>query len=180
MTIEYAMKITTGGTHFKAETDYLAVHTDPGHPYRKLQGFAKSHHEVALVKREDGSEWEPVNGIDQVCIGMRAKHEIMKKRSLVEGFGWARCTCGWQDENNYKFGYAVPDYEESAARHIAEVDARIRQFRELLRYVQHTPEQEACPHLDDETRDDYTNPTRKEWRCHSCGFHVAYDLEIAS
>lgn len=180
MTIEYAMKITTGGTHFKTETDYLAVHTDPAHPYRKLQGFAKSHHETSLVKREDGGEWEPVNGIDQVCIGMRAKHEIIGRFALVEGFGWATCICGWKSWDTHRSGLAHGDFNEQADQHLAEVDARVRQFRELLRYVRHTPEQEACPHLDDETREDFRNPTRKEWRCHSCGFHVAYDLEIAS
>jgi hypothetical protein len=179
MTIEYAMKITTGGTHFKSETDYLAVHTDPAHPYRKLQGFAKSHHETSLVKREDGSDWQHRNGLDLQCIAMRDKHEILKDLLYGQGVdGWIRCTCGWRADI-YDLGNHSRVKVESE-KHMAEVDARVSRFRELLRYVRRTPEQDSCLHANDESRVHHRDPSKKEWRCQDCGLYLMFDLEIAS
>lgn len=179
MTTIYAVKVDKTDPYFDdpEAIQFLGENTDPAVPYRRLQKFPAS--VASLVKRDGDGEWTPVNGIDQHCIGMRAKHDIMKKQALVDGYGWARCTCGWQDERSYESGYAAPDYEASAARHMADVDARIKRFREILRYIPRTPDQEACPHVHDETRDSLT-PGIREWRCRDCGLHIQFSLEIAS
>ncbi|MDA8370290.1 hypothetical protein [Saccharomonospora sp.] len=177
MTITYAVKIDKTNPYLNDPDaiQYLAEHADPAIPYRKLQSVPAAY--ASLVKRDDTGEWEPVNGIDLHGIGMRAKHEIILKRAIVDGYGWARCICGWEYEENYRRGLAAPDYAAAAERHMADVDARITRFRELLQYVSRTPAQEACPHADDETR--YNNPSKKEWRCRDCGLHIQWDLDIA-
>jgi len=176
VTIEYAVKVDKTSPYFDdpEAVQYFAVHVDPAIPYRKQQGFP-AFHNATLVKR-DGGDWEPVNGIDLHCIGMRAKHGITKKRALVDGFGWARCTCGWQDENSYLAGLAAPDFEAAATRHMAEVDERIEQFRQLLYSRPLNPIQEACLHTDDITRVEHRNPAHKTWQCRACGLAVHYDV----
>lgn len=169
MTIEYAVKFDKTNAFFDEPeaVQFLAVHADPAIPFRKMQSFPAAY---AMLVQRDGGEWEPVNGLDLRCIGMRAKHDIIMKR----GAGWARCTCGWTDEHSYTTGWASYDFEAAAARHMTEVDARIEEFRGLMRYIPHTPEQEACQHANDMTRDDYYNPGRKEWNCKDCGLRVQY------
>jgi len=177
----YAVKVDKTHPYFDdpEAVQYLAEHEDPGVPYRRFKGFP-AFRNASLVRRTDGGDWEHVNGLDLQCIAMRAKHEIMKKRALIDGYGWARCTCGWQDENSYENGMASHDFEAAAARHIADVDARVMCFRELLGYVGQTPEQAACPHANDDSRVHQLDPTKKEWHCRDCGLYVKYDLEIAS
>lgn len=176
MTIEYAVKVHPANPYFEVpeEDQYLKIHTDPAVPFRRQQAFPRG--AASLVWR-DGGEWQPVNGIDAHCIGMRAKHEIITKQALIDGYGWARCTCGWQDEESFKSGYASYDYEASATKHLAEVDAKVKDFRDLLRYIPRTPAQEACPHANDETMD-HLHPGRKAWRCLDCDLHIQWDIHI--
>ncbi|GAB3656543.1 hypothetical protein [Glycomyces tarimensis] len=181
MATMYAVKVDQTSPYFDDPdaVQYLADHTDPAIPYRKLRSFPAGDN-VALVKREGAGDWEPVNGLDLQCIGMRAKHDIIKKRAMVDGFGWARCTCGWKSVDNYRTGLAHDHFHADAERHMADVDAHIKRFRDLLGCVPHTPEQETCPHANDETREDYTNPAHKEWRCHDCGLYIKYDIALTT
>jgi len=176
---EYAARIANNNSYFETETEYLGTNTDPTIPYRRLQGFSKARYDATLVKREGTGDWEPVNGLDQYCIGLRAKHQSITKKAIVDGYGWARCTCGWQDEESYESGMASHDFEAAASRHIADVEANVQRFRELLGCVRRTPIQQECPHSNDETRDHLSHPGHKEWRCLDCDLYIRYDIAIA-
>lgn len=179
MPIEYAVKVHPKNPYFEVpeEDKYLKIHTNPTVPYRKQRMFPAG--AASLVWR-DGGDWQPVNDIDAHCIGMRAKHEVIKKQALVDGFGWARCTCGWQDEESYKSGYASYDYEASAAEHLAAVEDAVQKFRDLMRYIPRTPEQEACPHERDEASKNVNNPGLRDWHCKDCGLRMQYVADFES
>lgn len=174
MTIEYAVKVHPANPYVEVpeEDEYLTISADPAVSYRRQQAFPAG--AASLVYRRDGGDWEPVNGIDQYCIGLRAAHEIISKIALVEGFGWSRCTCGWKSQDAYGSGLAHPNYEELADQHIAAVAAAAERFRELLLYVPRNPDQEACPHKHDQTSEHVNNPGRREWHCKDCGLRIQY------
>lgn len=174
MTIEYAVKFDKTNAYFDEPwpIEYLRIDTDPAVPYRKMQGLPAAY--ATLVQRRGGGDWELVNGIDTYCIAMRAEHDIIKKRSGVDGFGWARCTCGWQDEESHKSGYASHDFEAAADRHLADVEAAAQQFRNRMLYVPRNPDQEACPHKHDQTSEHVNNPGLRDWHCKDCGLRMQY------
>jgi hypothetical protein len=174
VTIEYAVKVHPAHPYFEVpeEDEYLKISIDPAVSYRRQQAFPAG--AASLVHRRNGGDWEPVNGIDQYCIALRAAHEIISRTALVEGFGWARCTCGWKSQDASGSGFAHPDYEELADQHIANIAAAAQQFRNRMVYVPRDPDQEACPHKHDETREHFNNPGLRDWRCKDCGLHMQY------
>jgi hypothetical protein len=180
MSTTYAVKVDRTHPYFNdpEAVQFLAEHEDPGVPYRKLQGFPVLGN-ASLVQRVDSGDWQHVNGLDLQCIDMRAKHEIMKDHLYGRGMdGWIRCTCGWRADV-YDLGNHSR-VEAQAEKHMAEVDARVSRFRELLRYVRRTPEQDSCLHANDESRVHHRDPSKKEWHCQDCGLYLMFDLEIAS
>jgi len=174
VTIEYAVKVDKTNAYFDEPEpiEYLRIDTDPAVPYRKMQGIPAAY--ATLVQRRSGGDWETVNGLDQYCIALRAAHEIVNKFALVEGFGWARCTCGWKSQDASGSGLAHPNYEELADQHIAAVEAAAQRFRNRMLYVPRNPNQDACPHKHDETLEHFNNPGLRDWYCKDCGLRMQY------
>lgn len=174
MTIEYAVKVDKTNAWFDEPEpiEYLRIDTDPAVPYRKMQGIPAAY--ATLVQRRDGGDWEPVNGIDTYCIAMHAQHDIIKTPFMSTGAGKARCICGWKDDESFQTGLPSPRYEAAAEQHLASVAAAAQRFRDQMRYVQRTPEQESCPHKHAQTSEHVRNTGVRDWRCRDCGLHMQY------